>query len=256
MRRVSIPLMLAAVIAVGLTITIIFQITILTAPSTVVVLVPQGASTVTYQFEGVGTQHVAFPIGMGVMRVSYNTTRFYIYNVTELWSLAVPASKYNNMTGTYTFTVGTRTYSMNVFDCGKVVVVGASTLVYIGEWADFGGYKVAVPVNFTGSQDEVACARKYMNRYRLAGVDIFNPRIDYYVFDGTNIHVYYDRVDASTYVFRYNRRTYTPTALSSNAVIGYKVMDSQTGTVYLGGYYIGAFSTSTSGKFAVTVTGQ
>lgn len=256
MRRVPIPLILAAVIAVGLTITIIFQITILTAPSAVVVLVPQGASTVTYRFEGVGTQHVAFPIGMGAMRVSYNTTNFYFYNVTELWSLAVPASKYTNMTGTYTFTVGTRTYSMNVFDCGKVVVVGASTLVYIGEWADFGGYKVAVPVNFTGSQDQVACARRYMNHYRLAGVDIFSPRIDYYVFDGTNIHVYYDRVDTSTYVFRYNRRTYTPTALSNNAVIGYKVTDSQAGTVYLGGYYIGAFSTSTSGKFAVTVTGQ
>lgn len=256
MRRVPFPLILAAVIAVGVTVTIIFQITVLTPPSAVVVLVPQGSSTVTYQFEGTGTQYVAFPIGMGAMRVSFNTTNFYYYNVTELWSLAVPSSKYRNMTGTYTVTIGTRTYAFNVFDCGNVVVVGNGPLVYIGQWADFGGFKVAVPVNFTGSQDQVACARRYMQHYRLAGVDIFSPRIDYYVFDGTNIHVYYDRVDTSGYYFRYNRRSYTPTALSNNAVIGYKATDSQTGILYLGGFYVGAFSATTSGTYAVRVTGQ
>lgn len=256
MRRIPIPLTLAAVIAVGVTIMIIFQITVLTPPSTVVVLVPQGASTVTYRFEGTGVQHVAFPIGIGAMRVSFNSTKFYYYNITELWTLAVPASKYRNMTDTYTVRIGTRTYSFSVFDCGHVVVVGNGPLVYIGEWADFGGFKVAVPVNFTASQDQVACARRYMNYYRIAGVDIYNPRVDYYVFDGTNIHVYYDRVDTSTYVFRYNRRSYTPTALSNNAVIGYKVTDPQTGIVYLGGFYVGAFSAATSGNFVVTVTGQ
>lgn len=256
MRRVPIPLILAAAIAVGVTITIIFQITVLSPPSAVVVLVPQGASTVTYLFEGTGTQYVAFPIGIGSMQISYNTTNFYYYNVTDLWSLAVPASKYRNMTGTHTVKIGTTTYSFSVFDCGNVVVVGYGPLVYIGQWADFGGFKVAVPVNFTASQAQVACARRYMSYYRLAGVDIFSPRIDYYVFDGTSIHVYYDRVDTSTYVFRHNRRSYTPSALSNNAVIGYKVTDPQTGIVYLGGFYVGAFSATTTGRYTVKVTGR
>lgn len=256
MRRIPIPLILAAVIAVGMTIVIIFQITILTPPSAVVVLVPQGASTVTYRFEATGVKYVAFPIGMGSMQISYNTTNFYYYNVTELWTLAVSASKYRNMTGTYTATIETRTYSFSVFDCGDVVVVGNGPLVYIGQWTDFGGFKVAVPVNFTASQDQLTCARRYMQHYRLAGVDIFSPRIDYYVFDGTNIHVYYDRVGTSDYYFRYNRRSYTPKALSNNAAIGYKVTDSQTGIVYLGGFYVGAFSATSSGTYEVRVTGR
>lgn len=256
MRRIPIPLLLAAVIAVGMTITIIFQITILNPPSAVVVLVPEGSSTVTYRFEGTDVQYVAFPIGFGAMQISYNTSNFYYYNVTDLWTLAVRSSKYTNMTGTYTVRIGTVTYAMEVFDCGNVVVVGRGNLVYIGQWADFGGFKVAVPVNFTASQDQLTCARRYMSYKRLAGVDIFSPRIDYYVFDGTNIYVYYDRVDTTSYYFKYNRRSYTPTALSNNAVIGYKVTDSQTGIVYLGGFYVGAFSASSSGTFEVRVTGR
>lgn len=256
MRRIPIPLILAAVIAVGVTVTIIFQITILTPPSAVVVLVPQGSSTVTYQFEATGVRYVAFPIGLGLMQISYNTTNFYYYNVTDLWSLAVPASKYTNMTGTRSVNTGTGTYSISVFDCGNVVVVGRSSLVYIGQWADFGGYKVAVPVNFTASQDQLACVRKYLNYYGISSVDVFSPRVDYYSFDGTYIYVYYDHVDTTSYYFQYNRYSYTPTALSNNAVIGYKVTDSQTGITYLGGYYVGAFSAASSGTYAVRVTGQ
>lgn len=256
MRRIPIPLILAAIIAVGVTVTIIFQITVLTPPSAVVVLVPQDSSTVTYNFEAVGAQHVAFPIGMGLMQITYNTTNFYYYNVTELWSLAVPSSKYTNMTGTFSVNIGTATYSLHVFDCGNVVVVGYYALVYIGQWADFGGFKVAVPVNFTATEDQLTCARKYMNYYQLASVDIFSPRIDYYAFDGTYIYVYYDRVDTSTYYLRYGSYSYTPTALSNDAVIGYKIMDSQTGIVYLGGYYVGAFSVTSSGTYAVSVKGQ
>lgn len=261
MRHIPIPLILAAIIAVGMTFTIIFQIMILTPPSAVVVLVPQGASSVTYQFEAPGVRYVAFPIGMGLMEITSNTTNFYYYNVTELWSLAVPSTKYTNMTGTYSVNIGTRTYSLDVFDCGNVVVVGSSTLVYIGQWADFGGYKVAVPVNFTASQDQVTCARRYIHRNGLTGVDIYNPRIDYYVFDGTYIHIFYDRVDTSTYYFRHGRRTYTPILVYNNAAyttlrVGYKVTDSQTGTIYLGGFYVGAFSATLSGTYAVRVTGR
>ncbi|QJF12440.1 hypothetical protein QIT50_gp28 [Pyrobaculum spherical virus 2] len=256
MRRIPIPLILAAVIAVGVTVTIIFQITVLTPPSAVVVLVPQGSSTVTYQFVAIDVKHAAFPIGMGLMQITYNTTNFYYYNVTELWSLAVPASRYINMTGTYSVNTGTRTYSFNVFDCGNVVVVGYLTTVYIGQWVDFGGFKVAVPVNFTASQDQLTCARKYMGYYNLAGVNIFSPRIDYYAFDGTYIYVYYDRVDTSTYYFRYDRLSYKPTTLSNNAVIGYKVTDPGTGVVYLGGFYVGAFSATSSGTYVVGVKGQ
>ncbi|MEM0479655.1 MAG: hypothetical protein QXS16_04965 [Pyrobaculum sp.] len=255
MRRIPIPLILAAVIAVGVAVTIIFQITILTPPSAVVVLVPQGSTTVTFQFEGVGEQYVAFPIGMGLMQITFNTTNFYYYNITDLWSLAVPASKYTNMTGNHL--VGT--HSLRVFDCGNVVVVGSSFIVYIGQWADFGGYKVAVPVNFTASQDQLTCVRKYLHYNGIYGVDVFSPRIDYYEFDGTNIYVYYDYVDLSVYQLKYNRRTFTPISLGAgpgSVVLGYKVTDSQTGKIYLGGYYVGAFRATSSGTYAVTVTGR
>lgn len=260
MQRLPIPLILAAVIAVGVTVTIIFQIIILNPPGAVIMLVPQGASSVTYQFEGVGVRYVAFPIGLGSMEIVSNTTNFYYANVTELWSLAVPASKYTNATNTYTVDIGTSTYSINVFDCGNILVMGASDLVYIGQWADFGGFKVAVPINFTGSPDQVTCARKYMYTFNVPSVDIFSPRIDYYVFDGTYIYIYYDRVDTSSYYFRYDRRTYTPIKIYDNAayttaLLGYKVTDS-TGIVYLGQFYVGAFSSGKSGTYAVRVTGR
>lgn len=256
MRRIPIPLILAAIIAVGVAVTIIFQITVLTPPSAVVVLVPQGVSTVTFQIEGAGEQYVAFPIGMGHMQITFNTTNFYYCNIEELWSLAVPAHKYTNMTGTHSVYIGTRAYTLHVFDCGNLVVVGRSSMVYIGQWADFGGFKVAVPVNFTASPDQLGCVWKYLHYYGIYSVDIYNPRIEYYEFDGEYIYVYYDNVDIYHYYFRYDKRQFTPTPLTNNAVIGYKVMYSDTGITYLGGYYVGAFSATSSGTYAVTVTGR
>lgn len=252
MRRVPIPLILAAVIAVGVTVMIIFQITVLTPPSAVVVLVPQGSTSATFSFQTVNRANVAFPIGIGMMQINHNTTALYYYNVTDLWAIAVPASRYNNMTGQYSVPYTT----IQVFDCGNVVVVGSSSTVYVGQWADFGGFKVTVPVNFTASRNQLACIRKYLSRFSIASVAVFNPRIDYYSYDGTYINIYYDYVDTSSYTLRYGYYSYTPAALSNNAVIGYKIIDPQTGIVFLGGYYVGAFSATSSGKYAVTVTGK
>ncbi|MEM4898377.1 MAG: hypothetical protein QXR18_09320 [Pyrobaculum sp.] len=257
MRRIPIPLILAAIIAVGVAVTIIFQITVLTPPSAVVVLVPQGATTATFHIEDIGVQYVAFPIGMGAMEITFNTTNFYYYNIDDLWSLAVPASKYTNMTGTHEINTRAGTYTLRVFDCGNVVVVGSTLIVYVGQWADFGGYKVAVPVNFTASQHQLACVRKFLHYYSIYNVDVFSPRIDYYEFDGYRIYVYYDYVDIYNHHLKYNRRSFTPYASDGRVlVVGQRVMNPETGVFYLGGYFIGAFSADSSGTYVVTVTGR
>ncbi|MGC9131979.1 MAG: hypothetical protein ACP5H5_10430, partial [Pyrobaculum sp.] len=75
------PLIIAAAIAVGVTVTIIIQVILLSPPGGVLVLVPQGATTKSFVYQilaGASISHF-MPVGYGKFTLNPNTTSWYYY---------------------------------------------------------------------------------------------------------------------------------------------------------------------------------
>jgi hypothetical protein len=210
MRRIAIPLILAALIAVGVTVTIIIQVISVSPPGGVLLLVPQGITTKSYVYQillGTNVQHF-MPLGYGKLTLRPNTTGWYYYADTRAPGIVAVSKPF---TGVIKVTVdGTDYYLCNNSNYGAVVRAKDST-GWVGDWVMAGSYFILNPRNASDNTNYRNCAVSVSNTVGKF-VFIYEPRSDYFSYNAaTNtVTVYYDAIDQYNFITKYGSITFTP----------------------------------------------
>jgi hypothetical protein len=220
MRRIPIPAILAAVIAAGITVTIIIQIIWLTPPGGVVLLVPQGATTKSFVYQILaGSKLTHFmPVGYGKFALRPNTTSWYYYIDTSMPYIITVSKPF---TGVVKVTVeGTDYYLCNSSNYGAIIRVYDS-IGWVGDWVKVGSYYVLNPRNATDAAGYVTCAKSVISTAGWSYLLVYEPRSDYFTYNPStkSATVYYDSIDsAGTVTAKYGSTTFTPSwiALTAN----------------------------------------
>jgi hypothetical protein len=220
-RRIPIALLIAAAIAIGVTVTVIVQVISLTPPGGVVLLVPQGVTTKTYVYKIFGgLERIShfMPIGYGKFTLKPNATNWYYYVDNSMPYIIGVGGPF---TGVVKVTIeGTDYYLCNISNYGAVIRV-TDYIGWVGDWVKVGSYYVLNPRNATDAGGYVDCAKSVISTAGWSYLLVYEPRSDYFTYDPTtkSATVYFDSIDsAGTITAKYGYITFTPawTQLSAN----------------------------------------
>ncbi len=230
MRRLPIPVLVAAVIAVGVIVTIIIQVNTLSPPGGVLVLIPQGATTKIYAYQIIagGKVNHFMPLGYGKFTLKTNTTNWYYYTDTSMPYIIAVSKQF---TGVVKVTLeGTDYYLCNSSKYGAVIRA-FDYIGWVGDWVKVGSYYILNPRNATDAAGYVDCAKSVISTAGWTYLLVYEPRGDYFTYDAStkSATVYFDSIDsAGTITAKYGSTVFTPSwtelTANTNTVVGsYKV---------------------------------
>jgi hypothetical protein len=214
MRRIPVALLIAAAIAVGVTVTIIIQVVALQPSGGVVLLIQQGYTSKTFVYKvlsgGTAAINHFMPIGYGKFTLKSNTTNWYYYIDTYMPGIIAVNKPF---TGVVTVTVdGTDYYLCNSSNYGAVIRVH-DYIGWVGDWVKVGSYYILNPRNATDATGYVDCAKSVINTAGWTYLLVYEPRGDYFTYDAStkSATVYYDSIDsAGTITAKYGSTVFTP----------------------------------------------
>ncbi len=260
MRRIPMPLIFAAAIAVGVTVTIIIQIISLAPPGGVLVLVPQGVTAKSFVYQilaGASVSHF-MPVGYGKFTLKPNTTSWYYYIDTSMPYLIAVKTPF---TGVVKVTVdGTDYYLCNSSNYGAVIREADYT-GWVGDWVKVGSYYVLNPRNATDAAGYVDCAKSVINTAGWSYLLVYEPSADYFTYDAStkSATVYYDSIDyTGTITEKYGSFSITPTwtALTANTnnVVGSYQVTSDYAYVYYPSFIYALYNGTAVTQITITPT--
>ena len=215
MRRIPIALLIAAAIAIGITVTIIIQVIALQPSGGVVLLLPQGYTSMTYVYKILSGSTAAInhfmPIGYGKFTLKPNTTNWYYYVDTSMPYIVAVA---NPFTGVVKVTLdGTDYYLCNNSNYGAVIRA-LDYIGWVGDWVKVGSYYILNPRNATDAAGYVECAKSIISAAGVSYLLVYEPRRDYFTYDAStkSATVYYDSIDsAGTITAKFGSIAFMPT---------------------------------------------
>jgi len=262
MRRVSLPLLLAAVIAVGTSVVLVLQITVLSPTPSVVFPIElpasSSATTITRSYtiaagESVGYGTIA---GMGNLRLTANTTGWRYAHLSYVGVAALAES------GNATFTVDDLTIYIRGNGTHGVVGVASATDLYVtpARKVTFGGWTVYHPtyVDLTSDARMRQFVVDVINAAGKVQAKVLQARHDYLrVNSNGSMTVYYDTVTSTGSVSVYGfTAPYTGTELSAGTPVDVNGRTCPTSTTCFMGtvlaWYRGVPKSSVNSALTVT----
>jgi len=262
MRKIPIALLIAAAIAVGVTVTIIIQLITLQPSGGVVLLLPQGYTSKTYVYKILSGSTAAIshfmPIGYGKFTLKPNTTDWYYYVDTSMPYIVAVA---NPFTGVVKVTLdGTDYYLCNNSNYGAVIRV-VDYVGWVGDWVKVGAYYILNPRNATDAAGYVDCAKSVISTAGWTYLLVYEPRGDYFTYDAStkSATVYFDSIDsAGTITAKYGSKVFTPTwtALTANTdtVVGTYSVTSDYSYLYYPSLIYALYNGTVTSQLQVTPT--
>jgi hypothetical protein len=206
LRRIPLPLLLALVVAVGASVIMVVQITVLPAPPAIVApvntaasVLTSGSQTVTIAVTAYAGQTVVHSnlAALGRVLLQANTTGWH-YQVND-WIYTVV----RRATGNATFTLPTGvTVEVFQYNSSHALVVNRQrNTVLITKIVSVGttGWYAYHPVDTVYDSGTVSGLTRFMSYRGLTQVNVFRPRTDYVTFDpyAKVFRVYFDVVSSS-----------------------------------------------------------
>jgi hypothetical protein len=254
MRRIPIALIIAAVVAIGITVMITITVIRLQPSGGILILFKPGVTGISYVYQVlVGTTTVShlLPVGYGKFTLNANTTSWY-YHVETGMPYIIAVSK--PFSGVATVNIGgTNYYICNSSNYGAVIRA-TDRLGWVGDWVYSGSFYVLNVRNVTDSTNYQTCPKNIITTAGWTNALLYEPRGDYFTYDLSTktIKAFYDTIDsAGTITAKAGSVTITPkwTALSANTnvLVGYYGFDSSNTIMYyptfIFAYYNGTVST-------------
>ncbi|MGC9131447.1 MAG: hypothetical protein ACP5H5_07675 [Pyrobaculum sp.] len=206
MHRIPIPLLIAAVVAIGAAIYLLIQVTVLVPPTTnVMLLFKEPNQTVYYRFQFIqgGKATVVYPLGWGRYALTPNTTGWYYMTLATALPFIFAVQQPFTGVVKYEFTLGNTRYYYylcNMSNYGGIFYWDTLYYGMVGDWVKVGSFYVFNPRNVT-DPGYITCAQYMAKNYAAGWVYVAEPRADYYGLDSSgNLVVYFDLVRDTGYI--------------------------------------------------------